>query len=45
VNISCVTDIALSNLQFELNAVNPDKIRRLFSGMEDMEIFYYRCQI
>ena len=32
-------------LQFELNVVNPDKIRRLFSGMEDMEIFYYRCQI
>jgi hypothetical protein len=42
---SCVTDIVLSNLQFELNAVNPDKIRWLFPRMEDMEIFYYRCQI
>ena len=37
--------IMLSNVQFELNVVNSDKIRRLFPGMEDMEIFYYRCQI
>jgi hypothetical protein len=38
-------DIMLSNVQFELNMLNPDKIRWLFPGMEDMEIFYYRCQI
>jgi hypothetical protein len=42
---SCATDIMLSSVQFELNVVNQDKIRRLFPGMEDMEIFYYRCQI
>ena len=42
---SCASDIMLSRVQFELNVVNPDKIRRLFPGMEDMEIFYYRCQI
>ena len=35
----------LSNVQFELNVLNLDKIRRLFPGMEEMEIFYYRCQI
>ena len=38
-------DIMFSNVQFELNVLNPDKIWRLFPGMEDMEIFYYRCQI
>ena len=38
-------DIMLSNVQFELNVLNPDKIRRLFRGIEEMEIFYYRCQI
>jgi hypothetical protein len=42
---SCASDIMLSNVQFELNVVNPDNIRRLFPGMEEMEIFYYRCQI
>jgi hypothetical protein len=42
---SCATDIMLSSVQFQLNVVNPDKIQRLFPGMPDMEIYYYRCQI
>jgi hypothetical protein len=42
---SCATDIILSTVQFQLNVVDQDKVRRLFPGMEDMEIFYYRCQI
>jgi hypothetical protein len=42
---SCASDIMLSRVQFELNVVNPDKIRRLFPGMKEMEISYYRCQI
>jgi hypothetical protein len=42
---SCATDIMLSAVQFQLNVVNQGKVRRLFPGMEDMEIFYYRCQI
>jgi hypothetical protein len=42
---SCATDIMLSTVQFQLNVVNQGKVRRLFPGMEDMEIFYYRCQI
>jgi hypothetical protein len=46
VNIaSCATDIIVSPVQFQLNVVNQDKVRRLFPGMEDMEIFYYRCPI
>jgi hypothetical protein len=35
----------LSSVQFQLNVVNQDKIKRLFAGMPDMEIYYYRCQI
>jgi hypothetical protein len=42
---NCATDIMLSTVQFQLNVVNQGKVRRLFPGMEDMEIFYYRCQI
>ncbi|HZC67734.1 MAG TPA: hypothetical protein VE201_03860 [Nitrospirales bacterium] len=42
---SCATDIMLSSVQFQLNVVSQDKVRRLFPGMDDMEIFYYRCQI
>ena len=42
---NCATDIMLSTVQFQLNVVNQDKVRRLFPGMEEMEIFYYRCQI
>jgi hypothetical protein len=38
-------DIMLSPAQFQLNVVDQDKVRRPFPGMEDMEIFYYRCQI
>jgi hypothetical protein len=41
----CATDIMLSNVQFELKVVDANKITRLFPGMEDMEIHYYRCQI
>ena len=42
---SCATDIMLSSVQFQLNVVNQDKIQRLFPGMPDMEIYYYRCHI
>lgn len=42
---SCASDIMLSSVQFQLNVVNPDKVQRLFPGMPDMEIYYYRCQI
>jgi hypothetical protein len=42
---SCATDIMLSSVQFQLNVVNQDKIQRLFPGMPDMEIYYYRCQV
>lgn len=39
----CATDIMLSNVQFDLKVVDQNKITRLFPGMEDMEIHYYRC--
>ena len=41
----CATDIMLSNVQFSLKAVDPNKISRVFPGVMDMEINYYRCPI
>jgi len=41
----CATDIMLSNVQFNLKIVEPNKISRTFPGMQDMEISYYRCPI
>src|SRR5882762_8982337 len=40
----CATDIMLSNVQFSLKVLEPDKVSRMFPGM-DMEISYYRCAI
>jgi hypothetical protein len=41
----CATDIMLSNVQFSLKIVEPNKISRVFPGIMDMEIDYYRCPI
>jgi hypothetical protein len=41
----CATDIMLSNVQFSLKMLDPNKIQRTFPGMQDMEISYYRCSI
>jgi hypothetical protein len=41
----CATDIMLSNVQFSLKVLEPDKISRVFPGVMDMEINYYRCPI
>ena len=41
----CTTDIMLSNVQFSLKMVEPNKISRMFPGIEDMAISYYRCPI
>jgi hypothetical protein len=41
----CATDIMLSNVQFSLKLIEPNKIARLFPGIMDMEIDYYRCPI
>jgi len=42
---NCATDIMLSTVQFAVKVVDDNKIQRLSPGMEDMQIFYYRCQI
>jgi hypothetical protein len=42
---SCATDIMLSSVQFSVKVVDDNKIQRLFPGMDDMQIFYYRCQM
>ena len=41
----CSADIMLSNVQFNLKVLEPNKIARLFPGIMDMEIDYYRCPI
>ena len=41
----CATDIMLSNVQFSLKVVDPNKISRVFPDIMDMEINYYRCPI
>ena len=39
----CATDIMLSDVQFDLKVEDENKITRLFPGIEDMAISYYRC--
>jgi hypothetical protein len=41
----CATDIMLSNVEFNLKVLEPNKISRVFPGIMDMEISYYRCPI
>jgi hypothetical protein len=39
----CATDVMLSDVQFALKVIDQNKITRLFPGMEDIQINYYRC--
>ena len=41
----CATDIMLSNVQFSLKMLEPNKISRIFPGIEDMATSYHRCPI
>lgn len=41
----CATDIMLSNVQFSLKLLEPNRILRTFPGMQDVEISYDRCPI
>ena len=40
----CAPDIMLSNVGFNLKALEPNKLSRMFAGMPEMEI-NYRCLI
>ena len=42
---ACATDLMLSDVQFSLKLIEPDKLLRTFPGMEGIEINYYRCAI
>lgn len=42
---ACATDIMLSNVQFSLKMLEPNKISRIFPGIEGMTINYHRCPI
>ena len=41
----CATDIMLSNVQFSIKIIEPNKISRVFPGIMDVQIPYYRCPI
>jgi hypothetical protein len=41
----CTTDIMLSNVQFSLKMLEPNKISRIFPGIEGTAISYHRCPI
>jgi hypothetical protein len=43
--LSCATDVMLSNVQLSVRVSEQDKIDRIFPGMEDMEMPYWRCPI
>jgi hypothetical protein len=40
---SCATDVMLSNIQLSVRVLEHDKINRIFPGLEDMEVPFYRC--
>ena len=41
----CATDIMVSDVQFSLKLIEPDKLLRTFPGIDGIEINYYRCVI
>ncbi len=43
--VGCDSDIMLSNVQFSLKVLEPNKISRTFPGVSDVELNYYRCPI
>lgn len=40
---SCATDVMFSNVQFSLKVRDENTVDRLFPGMEDMEMPFFRC--
>jgi len=39
----CATDIMLQNVQFSVKVIDDNRIRRIFPGIEGMELDYVRC--
>ena len=42
---ACATDVALSDVQFSLRVDGEDKVTRLFPGIPEMQISYFRCRL
>jgi len=40
---NCATDIMLSSVEFSLKIIDDNTIERIYPGVGDMEIRYYRC--
>jgi hypothetical protein len=41
----CATDIMLSNVQLSVKIIDENRISRIFPGMQEMEMTYYRCSM
>ena len=41
----CATDIAFENVQFSLKIENENKITRLYPGIPELSVQYFRCPI
>jgi hypothetical protein len=41
----CATDIALENVQFSLKLENGNKITRLYPGLPELSVSYFRCPL
>jgi hypothetical protein len=42
---ACATDVALSDVQFSVRLDGEDKLTRVFPGLPEMQISYFRCQM
>jgi hypothetical protein len=43
--VVCAADIMLSNIQFNLKFLDDNTIARQFTGMEELEVKYFRCPV
>lgn len=39
----CATDLAFENIQFSLKLENDNKITRLYQGLPELSVSYFRC--
>src|SRR5450756_1716738 len=41
----CATDLAFENVQFSLKIDNENKITRLYPGLPELSVAYFRCSL
>lgn len=43
--MKCATDIAFENVEFSLRLDNENKITRLYTGLPELSVSYFRCPL